>query len=102
GEYFAKVDATESTVQAADVGEQVVHLPVGHRLTGCPATAVFLVSQALGLEQLYVIGVDGHSISPGMKNPLGGGCLVLVQGQGSGSSSGTGGGATVNSRRVMS
>src|SRR5690606_33998527 len=29
--------------------------------------------QALGLEQLYVIDVDGHAYSPGIKNPLGAG-----------------------------
>ncbi|MCY1356620.1 hypothetical protein D9M69_430780 [compost metagenome] len=98
-ERLAQGDSAEGTVQAGDIGEQVVRDAIHHGLAGRAAAAVVLVGEALRLEQFDVGITDGHgALQPEMKSPAQG----RGSGKGQGSGSGGSGGATVKKRKVTS
>ena len=58
---LAQANAPGGAVQAADIREQVVGLPVDYRLARGAAAAIVLVGEALGFEQFDVRCTDGHA-----------------------------------------
>ncbi len=57
-------DITDRSVYAADIPEQVIDLPIGHDIPSGPASAVVLVGEPLGCEQLDIFLVDCHTFYP--------------------------------------